>query len=161
MLERYGNAWVHNSSYVDHDEQNDFGSPYIGDNTKVWHFCHICQGARIGSDCVLGQNCYVGSGAVIGDRVHIQNNVSVYDRVTLEDDVFVGPSVVFTNDMYPPSGSDNWLPTLVKRGASIGANATILPGVTIGENARIGAGSVVTHDVPDGETWVGSPARKV
>ncbi|MHB8482777.1 MAG: acyltransferase [Nitrospiria bacterium] len=160
-LRRYDKAWVHCSSYVDRDEQNDFGGPFIGAETRIWHFCHICPGAQIGRDCVIGQNCYIGSGVKIGDRVHIQNGVSVYERITIEDDVFVGPHVCLTNDKYPPSGRPNWLPTLLRRRCSIGAGAVIVCGVTIGEGAKIGAGSVVTKDVPAAQTWVGNPAHPI
>jgi UDP-2-acetamido-3-amino-2,3-dideoxy-glucuronate N-acetyltransferase len=125
----------------------------LGDGCRVWHFVHISAGARIGRGCSFGQNVYVGNDVRIGDHVKIQNNVSVYEGVTLEDDVFCGPSMVFTNVMNPRSAfprdrETGFLPTLVKRGATIGANATIVCGVTIGEHAFIGAGSVVTRDVP-------------
>ncbi len=134
----------------------------IGEGTKIWHFSHIMGGAEIGRNCVIGQNCFVGRRAKIGNGVKIENNVSVFDLVTIEDDVFVGPSATFTNDInprapYPKHG--NWIPTLVKRGATIGANATILPGVTIGEWAMVGAGSVVTEDVPAYAIVYGNPAR--
>lgn len=134
----------------------------IGEGTKIWHFSHIMKGARIGKNCVIGQNCFVGSRAVLGDGVKLQNNVSVYDLVTLEDYVFVGPSAVFTNDLNPrakyPKGG-KWIPTLVKEGATIGANATILCGITIGKWAMIGAGAVVTKDVPDYAIVTGIPAK--
>lgn len=161
MLRRFDKAWIHESSYVDHDEQNDLGGPWIGEETRVWHFCHVCQTARIGSHCVIGQGCYIGPNVEVGNRVHIQNGVSLYEMVTVEDDVFIGPHAVFTNDKYPPSGKANWLPTRLKRGCSIGAGAVIVCGVTIGEGAKVGAGAVVTKDVPPGETWVGVPARKL
>lgn len=136
----------------------------IGRGTCVWHFSHISAGVVIGENCVIGQNCYVAPGVKIGNGVKIQNNVSVYAGVTLEDNVFCGPSCVFTNDKYPKaykSNRDNWLPTLVKKGAAIGGNATIICGVTIGRYALIGAGAVVTKDVPDRQTVIGNPARKV
>ena len=124
----------------------------IGKGTKIWHFSHICGGAVIGEDCSFGQNVFVGNLVEIGNRVKVQNNVSIYDKVTLEDEVFCGPSMVFTNDpnprvAFPKDRETEYLPTLVKRGASIGANVTIVCGVSIGENALIGAGSIVTKNV--------------
>ena len=136
----------------------------IGAGSKVWHFCHIMAGARIGNDCVLGQNVFVASGVVIGANVKIQNNVSVYEGVELEDDVFCGPSAVFTNIRNPRSQivrKGEYVRTLVRQGASIGANSTIVCGVTIGRFAFVGAGAVVTKDVPDYALVVGSPARVV
>ncbi len=136
----------------------------IGDGTKIWHFSHVMSGAKIGAKCVLGQNVYVGGKAVVGNGVKIQNNVSIYDGVTLEDDVFCGPSMVFTNVTRPRSAvsrRDEYEPTLVKRGASLGANATVLCGVTIGEYAMVGAGSVVTADVPAHAIVVGVPAKPI
>jgi UDP-2-acetamido-3-amino-2,3-dideoxy-glucuronate N-acetyltransferase len=132
----------------------------IGKGTKIWHFCHIMQGARIGEGCVLGQNVMVASTAQVGDHVKIQNNVSIYDGVTLEEDVFCGPSCVFTNVVNPRAQivrKQEYLPTLVQRGATIGANATILCGITIGRYAFIAAGSVVRHDVPDYALIMGVP----
>lgn len=147
--------WWHQSTYVDHPCD-------IGTGTRIWHFCHVEAGAKIGRDCTIGQGCYIGKGAVIGDRVRIQNNVSVYTGVTIEDDCFVGPSVVFTNVRLPQAGvkvpAEKYEPTFVKSGAVIGANATIRCGVTIGSDAVIGAGAVVTKDVPADEVWVGNPA---
>ncbi len=134
----------------------------IGEGTKIWHFCHVMPGARIGRGCSLGQNVFVASGVVIGDNVKIQNNVSVYEGVVIEDDVFLGPSMVFTNVMNPRSHvprKDEYLRTLVRRGASIGANATIICGVTLGRYAFVGAGAVVTADVPDHALVYGTPAR--
>jgi UDP-2-acetamido-3-amino-2,3-dideoxy-glucuronate N-acetyltransferase len=134
----------------------------IGEGTRIWHFCHIGPAARIGRDCVLGQNVYVGR-AILGDRCKIQNNVSVYDAVVLEDGVFCGPSMVFTNVVNPRAlveRKHEFRPTLVRRGATIGANATILCGVTIGVHAFVGAGAVVTRDVPDHALVVGNPARR-
>jgi len=134
----------------------------IGAGTKIWHFCHIQLGAVIGSDTVIGQNVYVGRNVIIGDRCKIQNNVSIYEGVTLEDEVFCGPSCVFTNDLFPRANNqDSWQisPTLVKHGASIGANATIVCGHTIGEYAMIGSGATVTHDVPAYALMIGAPAR--
>lgn len=136
----------------------------IGDATKIWHFSHIQSGAKIGSNCVIGQNVNVGNDVQIGNYCKIQNNVSVYEGVTLEDYVFCGPSMVFTNVLdprckYPQVGAKYYLKTLVKEGASIGANATIVCGNTIGKSAFIGAGSVVTKDVPDFALVVGNPAK--
>jgi UDP-2-acetamido-3-amino-2,3-dideoxy-glucuronate N-acetyltransferase len=136
----------------------------LGAGTRVWHFSHVCAGARIGAGCSLGQNVFVGNDVVIGNRVKIQNNVSVYDAVTLEDEVFCGPSMVFTNVYNPRAGfvrKDQYRRTLVRRGASIGANATIVCGVTIGAYAFIGAGAVVKHDVPDFALMAGVPARQL
>lgn len=136
----------------------------LGDGTRIWHWVHICGGAKIGKDCSLGQNVFVGNKVVIGNNVKIQNNVSVYDNVMLEDDVFCGPSMVFTNVYNPRSAiprKDEYRNTLVKRGATIGANATIVCGVTIGEYAFIGAGSVVNKDVPDYALVVGVPAKQI
>ena len=134
----------------------------IGDGTRVWHFTHVMAGARVGRHCMLGQNVFVAGGAVIGDGVKIQNNVSIYDGVTLEDGVFCGPSAVFTNVVTPRSHVSRrhaFAPTLVRRGATIGANSTLLCGITIGRYAFIGAGAVVTRDVPDYALVVGNPAR--
>jgi UDP-2-acetamido-3-amino-2,3-dideoxy-glucuronate N-acetyltransferase len=136
----------------------------IGNGTRVWHFSHVCGGARIGARCSLGQNVYVGGGAVIGNDVKIQNNVSVYDAVTIEDEVFCGPSMVFTNVHNPRAAvvrKHEYRPTLVRRGATIGANATVVCGVTIGAHAFIGAGAVVTRDVPDFALMAGVPARRI
>lgn len=134
----------------------------IGDETRIWHFVHVCSGARIGARCVLGQNVYVGPGVEIGDGVRIQNNVSVYEGVIVEDDVFLGPSAVFTNVINPRAHvqrKDQFRPTRVRRGATIGANATIICGVQLGEYAFVGAGAVVTRDVPDYALVMGNPAR--
>jgi len=134
----------------------------IGDGTRIWHFSHVMGGAVIGRDCNLGQNVMIATGAVVGDRVKIQNNVSVYAGVTLEDDVFCGPSVVFTNVINPRSRvprRHEYLPTVVRRGATFGANATVVCGRTIGRYAFVGAGAVVTRDVPDYALVIGNPAR--
>ena len=133
----------------------------IGAGTALWHHVHIRRGAHIGQGCNIADNAFVDEGVHIGDRVKLQNNVSVYRGVTLEDEVFVGPSAVFTNDLQPRSVSPDWVvtPTLVRRGASIGANATIVCGCEIGEWAMIGAGAVVTHDVQPNQLVYGSPAR--
>lgn len=148
---------IHYSAIVD-------AGAVIGDGTKIWHFTHISSGAEIGKNCTLGQNIYVASSAVIGNRVKIQNNVSIYDSVVIDDDVFCGPSVVFTNVLNPRAAIDRKLEykkTHIKKGASIGANATIICGVVIGEYSLIGAGSVVTKDVLDYALVIGSPARHV
>jgi len=136
----------------------------IGAGTKIWHWVHVCAGARIGANCSLGQNVFVGNKVVIGNNVKIQNNVSVYDDVTLEDDVFCGPSMVFTNVSTPRSHvprKNEFQRTLVRRGATIGANATVVCGHEIGEYAMIGAGAVVTRDVPPYALMVGTPARRL
>ena len=135
---------------------------HIGQGSSIWHFVHVMPNARIGDNCMLGQNVFVGGKAVIGNGVRIQNNVSVYDDVILEDDVFVGPSAVFTNVRNPRSHvnrKDAYESTVVRQGASIGANATIVSGVTIGRYAFIGSGAVVTRDVPDYGLAFGAPAR--
>jgi UDP-2-acetamido-3-amino-2,3-dideoxy-glucuronate N-acetyltransferase len=148
--------YVHESSYVDADVR-------IGEGTKIWHFSHIMKGTRIGERCSIGQNVLIGPNAVVGNNVKIQNNVSVYEGVHLEDDVFCGPSCVFTNVDRPRSGfptaSSQYLKTLVRRGATIGANATIVCGHTLGEHAFVGAGAVVTQDVPAHAIVYGNPAR--
>ncbi|MCF7885727.1 MAG: acetyltransferase [Candidatus Marinimicrobia bacterium] len=150
--------FVHESSYVDDNVK-------IGEGTKIWHFSHIQEGANIGEKCTLGQNVNVGNNVRIGDFVKIQNNVSVYEGVILEDYVFCGPSMVFTNVLdprckYPQRGAGHYLKTLVKTGASIGANATVICGNTIGKHAFIGAGAVITKDVPDFALMVGVPAKR-
>ncbi|MCA9524307.1 MAG: N-acetyltransferase [Myxococcales bacterium] len=135
----------------------------LGAGTRVWHFCHVMQGATIGEGCVLGQNVHVGPNVRIGNRVKIQNNVSVYSGVILEDDVFCGPSMVFTNVLTPRAfveRKDAFVATLVGRGATIGANATVVCGVTIGRYAMVGAGAVVTRDVAPHALVVGNPARQ-
>ncbi len=135
----------------------------IGAGTKIWHFCHISSKSILGNNCVLGQNVFVDNDVVIGNGVKIQNNVSVYKGVTVEDDVFLGPSMVFTNVINPRSfieRKQEFKPTLIKKGASIGANATIICGCTIGSYALIGAGAVVTKTVPDYALVVGNPAKQ-
>lgn len=147
--------FVHESSYVDDNVT-------IGDNTKIWFFNHIQSGARIGADCTIGQNVNVANDVVIGDRCKLQNNVSVYEGVELEDDVFCGPSMVFTNDYMPRATIRRpYLKTRVCRGASLGANSTIVCGNTIGKWALIAAGAVVTKDVPDHALMAGNPARRI
>lgn len=148
--------YAHESSYVDDGCQ-------IGEGTKIWHFCHVMTGCRIGDRCNIGQNVVISPHVVIGDNVKIQNNVSVYTGVELEDDVFCGPSMVFTNVANPRSHvprRDEYQRTLVRRGASLGANCTIVCGVTIGRYAFVGAGAVVTRDVPDYALVFGNPARQ-
>jgi UDP-2-acetamido-3-amino-2,3-dideoxy-glucuronate N-acetyltransferase len=149
--------WQHASAIVDEGAT-------LGDDTKVWHFAHVSPGAKIGAHCSLGQGVYVGNDVTIGNNVRIQNKVSVYDGVALEDDVFCGPSMVFTN-VYNPRAAvarkSEYRRTLVKAGASLGANCTIVCGVTIGHSAFIGAGAVVQKDVPDFALMVGVPARQI
>jgi len=149
--------FMHESAYVDEKTE-------IGDGTKIWHFSHVQSGAKIGSNCVLGQNVNIGSNVVVGNFCKIQNNVSVYEGVTLEDYVFCGPSMVFTNVLnprckYPQAGSKFYIKTLIKEGTSIGANATIICGNTLGKHCFIGAGALVTKDVPDYALVIGSPAK--
>jgi len=149
--------FVHPSAIIDEGAQ-------IGNDSRVWHFVHVCAGARIGSGVSLGQNVFVGNQVVIGDRCKIQNNVSVYDNVTLEEGVFCGPSMVFTNVYNPRSlveRKNEYRDTFVKKGATLGANCTIVCGVTIGAFAFVGAGAVVTRDVPAYALMVGSPARQI
>jgi UDP-2-acetamido-3-amino-2,3-dideoxy-glucuronate N-acetyltransferase len=156
MMQAERSYFAHESAYV--DEPSD-----IGAGTRIWHFSHIMPDTHIGRDCNLGQNVYVGPGVYIGDRVKIQNNVSIYPGVTLEDDVFCGPSCVFTNVVNPRSQivrHSEFLPTRVRRGASIGANATIVCGAVIGQYAFIGAGALVRRDVPDYALMLGVPARQ-
>jgi UDP-2-acetamido-3-amino-2,3-dideoxy-glucuronate N-acetyltransferase len=148
-------VFVHESSYVD-------DGCTIGPGTKIWHFSHVMTGATIGARCNIGQNVVIAPGVVIGDNVKIQNNVSVYTGVVLEDDVFCGPSMVFTNVVNPRSAvprQDEYRRTLVRRGASLGANCTVVCGHTIGRHAFIGAGAVITKDVPDHALVIGNPGR--
>lgn len=150
--------FVHDSSYIDEDVT-------IGEGTNIWHFSHIQKGARIGGNCTIGQNVNIADNVIIGNNVKIQNNISIYEGVELEDYVFCGPSAVFTNVKnprckYPQKGTSYYIKTLVKEGASIGANATIICGHTIGRHAFIAAGAVVTSDVPDYALMVGIPAKR-
>ena len=157
MISKHKDYLCHESSFVDDDV-------IIGKKTKIWHFSHIQSGAVIGSHCSLGQNVNIGNNVKIGDYVKIQNNVSVYEGVELEDYVFCGPSVVFTNvkiprSEFPQRGTEYYSKTIVKKSASIGANATVICGVTIGEYALIGAGAVVTKDIPPFSLVVGNPGK--
>ena len=156
---RTKNIFIHDSSYVD-------DNVIIGENTNVWHFSHLQSGSIIGSNCTIGQNVNIGNNVKIGSFVKIQNNVSVYEGVELDDYVFCGPSMVFTNILnprseFPQRGSKYYIKTKVKKSASIGANATIVCGVTIGKYALVGAGSVVTKDVPDHAKIIGNPGKLV
>ena len=147
----------HESSYVDEPCE-------IGEGTRIWHFCHVQSGARIGRRCSFGQGCYVAGDAVVGDDVKVQNNVSIYDGVIVEDAVFLGPSCVLTNVSTPRaevSRRERYERTRIRRGASVGATATIVCGVTVGRYALVGAGAVVTRDAPDYALVVGVPARRV
>ena len=148
---------IHPSAIVDDGAQ-------IGTGTRIWHWVHVCAGAVIGEGCSLGQNVFVANRVRIGDNVKIQNNVSVYDNVTLEDDVFCGPSMVFTNVYNPRSAvsrKDQYMDTLVRQGATLGANCTIICGITIGRHSFVGAGAMVNRDVPDHALVVGVPARQI
>jgi UDP-2-acetamido-3-amino-2,3-dideoxy-glucuronate N-acetyltransferase len=152
-----GAVFIHPSAIVDAGAQ-------IGPGTRIWHWVHVCSGAVIGQGCSFGQNVFVGNRVVIGNNVRVQNNVSIYDGVTLDDDVFCGPSMVFTNVLNPRahvSRKHEYRPTRVRRGATIGANATIVCGHEVGEYAFVGAGAVVTRDVPAHALLVGSPARRI
>lgn len=152
-----GDYFLHESSYVDSDVQ-------IGSNTKIWHFSHILSHTTIGENCSFGQNCVVGPNVNIGNGVKVQNNISIYEGIEIEDDVFLGPSCVFTNVVNPRAfiqRKDEFKKTLLKKGCSIGANATIVCGVTIGEYALIGSGAVVNRDVKPYALMVGVPARQI
>ncbi len=157
MTKLYKDTFIHESSYIDEDVD-------IGSSTKIWHFSHILSNSKIGEKCTIGQNVVIGPNVMIGNGVKIQNNVSVYEGVTLEDDVFCGPSCVFTNVNNPRSKiirKDEYRKTVVKRGASIGANVTIVCGHDLGEYCFIGAGAVVTKEVPAFALMVGNPARRI
>ena len=148
---------IHPSAIVDEGAK-------IGDGSHIWHFSHVCSGAQIGEGCSLGQNIFVGNDVIIGNNVKIQNNVSVYDAVTIEDDVFCGPSMVFTNVFNPRSAvtrKDKYRKTLIKKGATLGANSTIVCGITVGVYAFIAAGALINKDVPDFALMIGVPAKQV
>ncbi|MCE3037024.1 acetyltransferase [Helicobacter sp. faydin-H20] len=154
-MQKYLDFFVHDTSLIDENV-------IIGKNTKIWHFCHILPHTKIGECCSFGQNCMVGPNVVIGKNCKVQNNVSIYEGVMCEDNVFIGPSVVFSNVINPRAfivRKDSYRPTLLKKGCSVGANATIICGNTIGKYALIGAGSVVTKNIPDYALVVGNPAR--
>ncbi|WP_346355409.1 acyltransferase [Azotosporobacter soli] len=156
-MTRDKNWFAHESSYIDEPTE-------IGEGTQIWHFCHISSDVKIGKKCRIGQNVFIAGNVTVGNNVKIQNNVSVYEGVILEDDVFCGPSMVFTNVKtprcaYPRNTSDDYLETRIRQGASIGANATIICGTTVGRNAFVGAGAVVTKDVPDYAVVYGNPAE--
>jgi UDP-2-acetamido-3-amino-2,3-dideoxy-glucuronate N-acetyltransferase len=149
--------FVHPSSYIDENVT-------IGKSTKIWHFCHVSEGAKIGDNCNFGQNVFIGKEVIVGNNVKIQNNVSVYTGVICEDDVFLGPSMVFTNVINPRSSvnrKNQYLNTRVGKGATIGANATIVCGNNIGKYAFVGAGAVVVNDIPDYALFVGNPSRQI
>jgi UDP-2-acetamido-3-amino-2,3-dideoxy-glucuronate N-acetyltransferase len=155
--QRFPASFIHESAYVD-------DSVEIGGGTKVWHFSHILPDAKIGTNCTIGQNVMIGAGVIVGSRCKIQNNVSVYPGVTLEDEVFCGPSCVFTNVINPRAAIERkheYRPTLVRKGATIGANATIVCGYTLGRYCFIGAGAVVTQDVPDYALIAGNPGQRI
>ncbi|AAP78258.1 N-acetyltransferase [Helicobacter sp. MIT 03-1614] len=148
-------CFIHPTSIIDENVS-------IGEGSKIWHFCHILSGSSIGTNCSFGQNCMIGPNVIIGNNLKAQNNISIYEGVRICDDVFLGPSVVFTNVINPRafiSRKSEFRPTLIKRGASIGANTTIICGVEIGEYAFVGAGSVVTKNIPNFALYVGNPAR--
>jgi UDP-2-acetamido-3-amino-2,3-dideoxy-glucuronate N-acetyltransferase len=150
-------ATIHSTAIVDEGAQ-------LGDGTRVWHWTHICAGARIGTGCSFGQNVFVGNDVMVGNNVKVQNNVSIYDAVMLEDDVFCGPSMVFTNVHNPRSvvvRKNEYRPTRIRRGATLGANCTIVCGATVGEHAFVAAGAVVVHDVKPYSLVAGVPARPI
>jgi len=149
--------FVHESSYVDNNVT-------IGDNTKIWHFCHVLKSTKIGKECSFGQNCVIGPNVTIGNGVKVQNNISIYEGVEIEDEVFLGPSMVFTNVINPRSfivKKEEFKRTLLKKGCSIGANATVICGVTIGEYALIGSGAVVNKNIKPYALMVGVPAKQI
>ena len=140
---------------------SDVQSPHIGEGTRIWQFCVVLAGARIGSDCNICAQVFIENDVVIGDRVTVKSGVQIWDGIRIADEVFIGPNVTFTNDPFPRSRQppEKYFVTTIQQGASIGANTTVLPGLTIGAGAMIGAGSVVTKDVPTNELWLGNPAR--
>ena len=151
-------------NYTKHDTAIIDEGAIIGQGSRIWHWAHICEKAKIGHDCSIGQNVFIGNDVVIGNNVKIQNHVSVYDAVTLEDDVFCGPSMVFTNVYNPRSEivrKNEYRPTLVKKGATLGANCTIVCGTTIGSYAFVGAGAVINKDIPNYALMVGVPAKQI
>ena len=155
MINKNNDYFVHPSSFVDEGAQ-------VGNGTRIWHFCHLMSGAVVGENCNIGQNVFIGSEAVLGNGVKVQNNVSIYSTVICEDNVFLGPSMAFTNVINPRAfieRKDEFRPTLIKQGATIGANATIICGITIGKYAMIGAGSLVSKNVPDYALVYGNPGK--
>jgi UDP-2-acetamido-3-amino-2,3-dideoxy-glucuronate N-acetyltransferase len=156
-MSRDATVFVHPTALCESDD--------VGPGTRVWAFAHVMEGAVVGADCNICDHAFIESGAKIGDRVTVKNNVLLWDKVTVEDEVFLGPNAVFTNDLTPRVGfkksPDQFVPTLVRRGASIGANTTIVCGVTIGELSMVGAGAVVTRDVPPHALVAGNPARRI
>jgi acetyltransferase-like isoleucine patch superfamily enzyme len=154
MVSLVSNVYVDSTAFID-EEVN------VGNGTKIWHFVHIMKDAKIGKNCIIADYVYVGRDVIIGDNVKIENRATIFNGVTIQDDAFIGPHVVFTNDLYPRSTTPDWkiLPTSVKKGASLGAGSVIVCGVTIGEYALIGAGSVVTRNVPPYSLAYGNPAR--
>lgn len=150
------NTYIHQTATIDPGAQ-------IGDGTKIWHYSHVMPSAILGQNCILGQNVFIGNKVMLGNNVKVQNNVSIYEGVVCEDDVFLGPSMVFTNVLNPRSfleRKDEFRPTLIKKGATIGANATIVCGIEIGEYALIGAGTVVTKNIPPYALVIGNPGRQ-
>ncbi len=157
MMTKFADVFVHESAYVDEGCE-------IGADTKIWHFCHIITGTKIGTNCSFGQNVMAGPNVSVGNNCKVQNNVSLYNGVTLEDNVFCGPSCVFTNVLTPRAGverKDEYAQTLIKKGATIGANATIVCGNSLGQYCTIGAGAVITKDVPDFALMAGVPAKRI
>lgn len=151
----------HKKKYFSHESAIIEHGATIGENTRIWHFSHIREGATVGSNCTISKDCFIDKNVSIGNNVKIQNGVSIYKGVTVEDDVFIGPNVTFTNDPYPRAFSKNWgiHPTRIKKGASIGANATLVCGINIGYYAMVAAGSVVVRNVPDNCMVAGNPAK--
>ena len=147
-----------NSPFI--HEKADVQTNFIGEKTRIWQYSIILKGAKIGSNCNISAHCFIENDVRVGNNVTVKCGVQLWDGISVEDDAFIGPNVTFTNDKYPKSTPDKFLKTIVRKGATIGANSTILSGITIGENAMIGAGSVVTKDVPAGELWFGNPAKR-